>query len=260
MKKIFSIIFSLLLVFSVCATAFAEDTSEFEEEPSTQDCQYLEVFSEEEISSDYECPSEEESLTSDDVEDSTKYFPELDEPTTKPLTGDMVSSWNDLQHISVTFFISVNSLATVSYHAVAQHNSSMEVTIYFEKLVLGSWKRVNIGTNGNKLTNRGSGYYISGTETVKISGEGTYRAVVSVKNSYGSGTSSASFTYNKSSSLADVNNDGKINAMDARLALRFAAGLQKYNSSQKARADINGDGTVTASDARIILRISAKLM
>lgn len=251
MKKMLCMIFSLLLVFSVCATAFAEDASEFEEELSAEYCSDIEIFSEEECSSACEYPSDEET---------TRLYP--DEMTTIcPTISDTVSSaWDDIRHISVTFFVSVNSLATVSYHAVAQHSSSMEVTIYFEKLVLGRWERVNIGTNGNKLTNRGNGYYISGTETVKISGEGTYRTVVSVKNSYGSGSASATFTFSKTSSLADVNNDGKITATDARLALRFSAGLQKYDYSQKTRADINGDGTVTASDARIILRISAKLM
>lgn len=245
LKRILYISVSLLLVFSFGFTSFAVAEPDYSEYCSDEEtCTYYEENS--------ETVSEDES-TSVTV-------------TTRPALPDFTDNvaaptWNAFQHVSVTFFISVNSLATVSYHAVAQQNGSIEATIYFEKLVLGSkWERVNIGTNGNKLTNRVNNTYISGTNTVKVSGEGTYRAVVTVKNQYGSASSSNTFVFSKSSSLGDANNDGYINAMDARLALRFSAGLQKYNSSQKTRCDVNGDDKLTAADARIILRISAKLM
>lgn len=57
----------------------------------------------------------------------------------------------------------------------------------------------------------------------------------------------------------DVNLDGKVNAADARLALRASAKLAKLNKTQNWNADINKDGKVTATDARAILRLSAKL-
>ena len=60
-------------------------------------------------------------------------------------------------------------------------------------------------------------------------------------------------------SQGDVNGDGKITAVDARLALRGSAKLIELTEQQQKAADINGDGKVTAADARRILRISAKL-
>ena len=57
----------------------------------------------------------------------------------------------------------------------------------------------------------------------------------------------------------DINNDGKITAMDARLALRISAKLDEASEIMMQIADFNGDGKVTAMDARLILRKSAKL-
>lgn len=247
MKRICSLMLCLLFVFSVGFTAHAEDLSETDEYLYDEAVSYPDELTEQESVSD--------------IEDSaTSGMPSV-ETTTQCSMPTLGAPWNDFQHVSVTFFVSTNSLATVSYHAVAQHSSSIEVTVYFEKHVFGSiWERVNIGTNGNKLTNRANGYYISGTETVKVSGEGKYRAVVTVKNSYGSADSSNTFTFSKYSTHADVNADGKVTAVDARLALRFSAGVQKYTSDQKNRSDVNCDGSITAADARIILRIAAKLM
>lgn len=57
----------------------------------------------------------------------------------------------------------------------------------------------------------------------------------------------------------DVNMDGKVNSVDARLALRAAAKLEELSAEQKQSADMNQDGKVNSSDARTILRIAAKL-
>lgn len=57
----------------------------------------------------------------------------------------------------------------------------------------------------------------------------------------------------------DVNSDGRINAGDARLALRAGASLEKLEGKAFLAADVNGDGRVTARDARSILRYSAKI-
>lgn len=61
--------------------------------------------------------------------------------------------------------------------------------------------------------------------------------------------------------LGDVNEDGKVNAADARLALRKAVGLETYEpGSKKFKAcDVNKDGKVNASDARKILRVAVGL-
>ncbi len=52
----------------------------------------------------------------------------------------------------------------------------------------------------------------------------------------------------------DVNNDGKIRANDALLALRIAVGLIEPTDYQKWAADVNCDGRVRSNDALIILQ------
>ncbi len=57
----------------------------------------------------------------------------------------------------------------------------------------------------------------------------------------------------------DVNDDGKVNAIDARTALRAGAQLEILTGKAFDAADVNGDGRVTAQDARSILRFSAQI-
>ncbi|NLL16582.1 MAG: hypothetical protein GX264_05245, partial [Clostridiales bacterium] len=59
----------------------------------------------------------------------------------------------------------------------------------------------------------------------------------------------------------DMNNDGKVLADDARLALRHAAKIKTFSSSSDAfkAGDIDKDGKITAMDARQILRYAAGL-
>ena len=56
----------------------------------------------------------------------------------------------------------------------------------------------------------------------------------------------------------DVDENGKVTAADARLALRRAVGLETFavESAAFLAADVNGDGKVTAADARLILRVA----
>lgn len=57
----------------------------------------------------------------------------------------------------------------------------------------------------------------------------------------------------------DVNTDGKVNASDARLALRIAAGLDDADDETVRIGDLSGDGKITAADARLILRKASQL-
>lgn len=57
----------------------------------------------------------------------------------------------------------------------------------------------------------------------------------------------------------DVNGDGAITAVDARIVLQTVAGLKNLSETEYKRADVNGDGVVTAVDARMILQIVAGL-
>ena len=59
--------------------------------------------------------------------------------------------------------------------------------------------------------------------------------------------------------VGDINKDGKVNSMDARLALRFSARLQQFSDEELVLADADGDKIVRSRDARLILRVAAKL-
>ena len=57
----------------------------------------------------------------------------------------------------------------------------------------------------------------------------------------------------------DINTDGKVNAADARLALRISASLENMTDKILELGDMNNDKKLNAADARLILRKSAKL-
>lgn len=58
----------------------------------------------------------------------------------------------------------------------------------------------------------------------------------------------------------DIDGDGNINAMDARLALRASVNLEALTKEQKVVADVTADGKIGADDAREILRYSVGLV
>ena len=59
--------------------------------------------------------------------------------------------------------------------------------------------------------------------------------------------------------LGDANLDSRVTAADARLVLRFAAGIDAWSSGID-NCDVNFDGDVRADDARLILRFAADLI
>ena len=59
--------------------------------------------------------------------------------------------------------------------------------------------------------------------------------------------------------LGDANMDGKVQADDARLALRACVKLEKLTGTAATAADADWDGLLTAADARLILRASVGL-
>lgn len=60
--------------------------------------------------------------------------------------------------------------------------------------------------------------------------------------------------------LGDVNSDGLVTAVDARMILRYTAGLVELDEKSMQYADCNEDGEVTAVDARIVLQVTAGLI
>lgn len=59
--------------------------------------------------------------------------------------------------------------------------------------------------------------------------------------------------------LGDVDGNGKIDAGDARLALRASAKLENLSDAGFVAADIDSDDNISAEEARTILRVGAKL-
>ncbi len=223
MKRILSVLFTLLMISVLPFSSFAYEV----------------------ISEDYES----EHSSSEDVTNGLSDSPLENLPP-----------WNQFSHVSLTFFISPNNIATIDFNAVANDSSDIRATVYIERLFLGFRQRIDIGNSADEILFYAKGKYISGTETVKIAEDGKYRAVIVVENSYGTGSCFAEFDFKKNSSFADVNNDGFVTANDARLALRASAALDRLDSASQSRADVDLSGSITAADARIILRISAKLM
>lgn len=54
--------------------------------------------------------------------------------------------------------------------------------------------------------------------------------------------------------LCDINNDGKISVIDARLALKAVVGSISLDKTQTLAADVNGDGKISIADSRAILK------
>ncbi len=57
----------------------------------------------------------------------------------------------------------------------------------------------------------------------------------------------------------DIDGNGSVNALDARLCLRAAAQLETLTDTQKKAADLDGTGEITSITARNILRAGAKI-
>ena len=95
------------------------------------------------------------------------------------------------------------------------------------------------------------------THEIDVSEIGTYPVTVT----YGEYTATFDYTVAKRNEtrIGDINGDGKVNAADARLALRGAAKVETLENSAFYAADVDADGKITAKDARKILRVAAGL-
>lgn len=97
------------------------------------------------------------------------------------------------------------------------------------------------------------------TFTVEQNGIYTASVVVTDADSTVTEAAGGSLTAAEKAEKGDANCDGKVNAADARFALRCAAGLDKVEEAFVYAADINEDGKITAFDSRMILRKVARL-
>ena len=99
--------------------------------------------------------------------------------------------------------------------------------------------------------------YMTETCTFTIEYEGTY--TVTAIDILGN-ESTYEIVYSESYTMpGDVDKDGVVTAMDARLALRASVDLEQFAQEQTETADMDKDGIVSAMDARTILRKSVGL-
>ena len=54
--------------------------------------------------------------------------------------------------------------------------------------------------------------------------------------------------------LGDINNDGKIDVIDAYVCLKAAVGGMSLDTEETARADVNENGRVEAVDMRLLFQ------
>ncbi len=163
-------------------------------------------------------------------------------------------------NVSLTFFISDDGYANVQYTVAVNDTDNVLVKTYIEKQYLNFfWTKIDTGSSGNTWTDRVDKKFYVGVHGVRLTESGVYRATIEVLSGSDKLIKRAEFRYNKSLHSGDVNADGRITAADARLILRFSAGIQRYTVAQQAKADINGDGRITAADARLVLRIAASM-
>lgn len=58
--------------------------------------------------------------------------------------------------------------------------------------------------------------------------------------------------------VGDINGDGRLQAADARLVLRFSARLERLSDAAQSRSDVNYDGRVNSADARLLLKAASR--
>ena len=97
--------------------------------------------------------------------------------------------------------------------------------------------------------------------TFTVTSGGVYTAVIEVTDADSTVVSAQGGTLSadERAQKGDANCDGKVNASDARHALRCSAGLEKQEDALIYAADVNSDGKITAADARLILRAVARI-
>ncbi|MBQ8210213.1 MAG: dockerin type I repeat-containing protein [Clostridia bacterium] len=172
-------------------------------------------------------------------------------------TTNSSPNFSNTTNASMTFYISDTGKAIISYSVAlkADANESATVEIYLDRHIFGPfWERID-----PEWSIKSTEKYLTDTVTTTVDKSAKYRVTMKVSVGKDKFTIKSEYNYPKDTLTGDVNDDGKITASDARLALRFSAGLDTYTSAQQAKCDMNSDGVITAADARLILKLSASL-
>ncbi len=175
-----------------------------------------------------------------------------------PLSGEEITSekkesafpfWQDIAHLSYTFYVSAGK-AHFSFTAASNENGiTVDAQLYRD-----GFFNTKVGKEYKFKTDK---KFLQGEMIVPLEKTGDYFVRITIKTK--TTIVVKEINSNSQTQLGDVNSDGKITALDARIALRVAAKIDVMSSSQIVQFDMNGDGIITATDARTILRKAAKL-
>lgn len=146
----------------------------------------------------------------------------------KSLCNDIISSDDGI----VLGFINDDSTISITYYT----NSATKFLMQNSNLAKLKFKAICAGNA--KISFDSIEYAFENEESIKI--ESNNETTIQIKPEY---------------ELGDVNQDGKVNARDAKMVLQYFNGNITFSDEQKTLADVNSDGKINARDAKLILQI-----
>lgn len=180
-------------------------------------------------------------------------------PTPTPTTTPKPDLTVDLKAVidSVGIGTSANLNKKITLTATVKNIGSSSAQPSVTQIKIGNEYPWRIGTNnlGIGTTQALTVITYKTAGTYQISAQADTDAQVS-ESREDNNTADISVTIPSSLSCnaGDVNFDGKVDTTDARLILRYSAGLEKFSDEQKSRADVNADGAVNVIDSQQILQ------
>lgn len=187
--------------------------------------------------------------------------------------GDMTGKEGDVYKFTVHNLkkLETGEITDYTYRSAFKsiYGSSEEINIKYPESVtldkknvtLGVGQQVNLKTvfGGENVTEIAVKFSSSSNNIASVDQYGT---VIALKE--GSATITVTTLNGKTATctvkvtkgiLGDVNQDGKVNARDAKMVLQYFNGNITLSEVQKTLADVNGDGKINARDAKLILQI-----
>jgi hypothetical protein len=192
-----------------------------------------------------------------------------------------VSVANERQYVGDTVVVPVSAVfptgvqvssAELSFGAFQNNGLTFLGVDTSSTLLSGQGWQLEINNTDSLLISASAGaYQISGSGILMnlefvVTGSGCTTVPISItKALFDTGATPVAVTNGRVSirdvpSYGDVDQNGKIQAYDAALVLKWLVGLDTLDCQQLSNADVTNDGTVSATDARSILRYVAGLI
>lgn len=232
MKKLLCIFMSLILIFSISTVVYAETTLAGVSYSFMPD---VNGTAKSMIHNDYY------KLYYNDIFEAE--YANLKHYSIEGMTDNTLSMLTDENYIYATVILADNDAT-----AYAEHNKSILTTVIDDAdiLYVGDTTPFSV----IKLT-KAKADVLAGIEHIRGIFPAFFTANILTSGIVGEKT------------LGDVNGSNSVSSADARLLLRFSAGLETVDKSNAKQfylcGDMNFDGSITSADARIALRTAAGL-